>query len=97
MTSVRIPQKYEDNLWYPILVLAGGGHRIVEMQGKSINAWNDAADGKSPPKQWVPLTDADRQRAFESLPDMLDGFLHKWGWLHFAKAIEQICKEKNCD
>lgn len=44
---------------------------------------------------WIALTDDDRKRAFESLPNMLDGFLKKWGWLHFAKAIEEICKEKN--
>ena len=45
--------------------------------------------------EWVGLTDEDRQAAFESLPDMLDGFLHKWGWLHFSKAIEAKLKEKN--
>jgi hypothetical protein len=44
---------------------------------------------------WIALTDADRERAFNSLPDMLDGFLKKWGWLHFAQAIEDICREKN--
>ena len=48
-------------------------------------------------EHWVPLTDADRQRAFESMPDMLDGFLKTWGWLHFANAIEEICREKNAD
>ena len=46
-------------------------------------------------RTWVGLTDEDRQAAFESLPDMLDGFLNKWGWLHFAKAIETKLKEKN--
>lgn len=37
------PQKYEDHLWYPILVkIQGAGyHRIVEMQGKAVNAHND--------------------------------------------------------
>ena len=48
-----------------------------------------------PKREWVGLTDEDRQAAFESLPDMLDGFLHKWGWLHFSKAIEAKLKEKN--
>ena len=50
-----------------------------------------------PPQQrtWVGLTDEDRQAAFESMPDMLDGFLKKWGWLHFSKAIEAKLKEKN--
>lgn len=49
------------------------------------------------PVAWVPLADEDRQRAFETLPDMLDGFLKKWGWLHFAKAIEEECRKKNAD
>jgi hypothetical protein len=35
------------------------------------------------------MSDKDRQACFESLPDMLDGFLKKWGWLHFAQAVEQ--------
>jgi hypothetical protein len=30
-----------DHLWYPILVKYGGGHRIVEMRGKDVNAHND--------------------------------------------------------
>lgn len=46
-------------------------------------------------RQWQPLTDEDRTRALQSLPDMLDGFMKTWGWLHFAKAIEAICREKN--
>jgi len=45
--------------------------------------------------QWNKLTDEDRERAMKSMPDMLEGFLNTWGWLHFAKAIEDICKEKN--
>lgn len=48
-----------------------------------------------PTTEWAPLTDDDRDRAFHSLPDMLEGFMKKWGWLHFAKAIEDICREKN--
>jgi len=48
-----------------------------------------------PQRTWVELTDEDRQAAFESMPDMLDGFLKKWGWLHFSKAIEAKLKEKN--
>jgi hypothetical protein len=47
------------------------------------------------PVAWSALTDEDRKRAFDSMPDMLEGFLKTWGWLHFAKAIEEICKEKN--
>lgn len=44
---------------------------------------------------WNALTDEDRKAAFESLPDMLEGFMKKWGWLHFAKEIERRCYEKN--
>jgi hypothetical protein len=44
---------------------------------------------------WNALTDDDRDRAFATMPDMLDGFMKLWGWLHFAKAIEDICREKN--
>lgn len=46
-------------------------------------------------QQWTALTDEDRQAAFESLPDMLEGFLKTWGWLHFAKEIERRCMEKS--
>jgi hypothetical protein len=45
--------------------------------------------------EWVDLTDEDRQAAFNSLPDMLDGFLKTWGWLHFAKAIEAQVRARN--
>jgi hypothetical protein len=48
-----------------------------------------------PQRSWVGLTDEDRQAAFESMPNMLEGFLKTWGWLHFAKALEQIIKDKN--
>ena len=48
-----------------------------------------------PQRTWQGLTDEDRQAAFESMPDMLDGFLKTWGWLHFSKAIEAKLKEKN--
>jgi hypothetical protein len=44
MTSVRIILKYEDHLWYPILVKMNGYHRIVEMQGKEVNAWNQMVE-----------------------------------------------------
>lgn len=40
MTYRPVP-RYEDHLWYPILVKAGGGHIIKEMQGREVNAWND--------------------------------------------------------
>lgn len=41
MTSVRIIPRYIDHLWYPILIKSGGYHQIVEMQGQSVNEWND--------------------------------------------------------
>ena len=42
MTTVRIIPRYVDHLWYPILVKGlGGGCRIVELQGREVNAWND--------------------------------------------------------
>jgi len=56
--SFRIIPRYIDHLWYPILVKMGGGHRIVEMQGKSVNAWNDQVeeqynqDIKHHPRGW---------------------------------------------
>jgi len=48
-----------------------------------------------PQRTWVGLTDEDRQAAFESMPNMLDGFLKTWGWLHFSKAIEAKLRERN--
>lgn len=33
--------RYIDHLWYPILVKIGGGYKIVEMQGRKVNEWND--------------------------------------------------------
>lgn len=45
--------------------------------------------------EWIALTDEDREAAFRSMPDMLEGFLKTWGWLHFAKEIERRCMEKN--
>jgi hypothetical protein len=41
VTSVRIVPVLEDHLWYPILVKAGGGHVIRELQGKGVNEWNE--------------------------------------------------------
>lgn len=37
-----IQERYKDHLWYPILVKIGGYCLIVEMQGKDVNAYNDA-------------------------------------------------------
>lgn len=45
-------------------------------------------------REWVELSDEDRAAAFNSLPDMLDGFLKKWCWMHFANEIERRCMEK---
>jgi hypothetical protein len=56
--SFKITPRYVDHLWYPILVKAGGGHIIREMQGKSVNAWNDQVrqqykqDTKDHPRGW---------------------------------------------
>lgn len=58
MTSVRIIPRYVDHLWYPILVKIAGYHRIVEMQGREVNAWNDMGrhqwqeDTKNHPRGW---------------------------------------------
>lgn len=57
MTYRPVP-RLVDHLWYPILVKMGGGHRIVEMQGKKVNEWNDMVrkqweeDRKNSPKGW---------------------------------------------
>ena len=50
--------RYVDHLWYPILVKVGGGHKIVEMQGRKANEWNDMVqrqweqDTKGHPRGW---------------------------------------------
>lgn len=41
MTQIKIIPRYVDHLWYPILVRCGGFCRIVEMQGRKVNEWND--------------------------------------------------------
>ena len=38
---IKITPRYEDHLWYPILVKFAGYHHIIEMQGKEVNEWND--------------------------------------------------------
>ena len=56
--TIRIIPRYIDHLWYPILVKAGGGHKIVELQGREVNAWNDMVrrqwqeDTKGHPRGW---------------------------------------------
>jgi hypothetical protein len=56
--SFKITPRYVDHLWYPILVKLAGYHQIVEMQGKSVNAWNDRVeeqynqDTKYHPRGW---------------------------------------------
>jgi hypothetical protein len=72
-----------------------GGIDAVIARLKPDDEQKQAAAEEDIDDDWIPLTDADRQRAFESMPDMLDGFLKTWGWLHFARAIESICREKN--
>jgi hypothetical protein len=46
MTSIKITPRYEDHLWYPILVKFAGYHHIIEMQGKEVNAWNDMINSR---------------------------------------------------
>ena len=58
--SFRNVPRYEDHLWYPILVKfpSCGYNHIIEMQGKEINEWNDMvfeqwkADTKNHPRGW---------------------------------------------
>ncbi len=56
--TIRIIPRYEDHLWYPILVKMSGCHQIMEMQGKQVNAWNDMVrqqwyeDTKNHPRGW---------------------------------------------
>ncbi len=56
--TFRIVPRYEDHLWYPILVKVAGGHVIRELQGKSVNEWNDMVrrqweqDTKRHPRGW---------------------------------------------
>jgi hypothetical protein len=68
--------------------------RQIEEAGASKGS-SVGADNPQLPAGWHALTDADRDAAFHTLPDMLDGFLQKWGWLHFAKAVEAQCAAKN--
>lgn len=55
---IKVIPRYVDHLWYPILVKAGGGHKIVELQGQEVNAWNDMVeeqrrqDTKGHPQGW---------------------------------------------
>lgn len=55
---IKIIPRYVDHLWYPILVKVGGGHKIVEMQGRKVNEWNDMVsrqhleDTKNHPRGW---------------------------------------------
>ena len=56
--AIRIIPRYVDHLWYPILVKMAGYHRIVEMQGRKVNEWNDMVeqqwqeDTKNHPRGW---------------------------------------------
>lgn len=36
-----VVKRYDDNLYYPILVKFAGYRNIVEMQGKTVNLFND--------------------------------------------------------
>lgn len=81
-----------------------GPHRAVQLvEAADVEAMRAAlAKPQTAPQQeaqepvgWNSLTDEDRERAMNSMPGMLEGFMKTWGWLHFAKAIEAICREKN--
>ncbi len=81
-----------------------GPHRAVQLvEVADVEAMRAAlAKPQTAPQQeaqepvgWNSLTDEDRERAMNSMPGMLEGFMKTWGWLHFAKAIEAICREKN--
>ncbi len=56
--TIKIVPRLVDHLWYPILVKAGGGHVIRELQGKSVNEWKDMVrrqqeqDAKNHPRGW---------------------------------------------
>jgi hypothetical protein len=39
---IKITPRYEDNLFYPMVIHVNGVTRIVEMSGRQINALNDA-------------------------------------------------------
>lgn len=57
---IKVIPRYEDHLWYPILVKVPGSsyNRIVEMRGREVNAWNDIVekqrleDIKTHPRGW---------------------------------------------
>lgn len=44
--TFKVVPRYEDHLWYPILVKIqnAGYHKIVEMQGRVVNAHNDMVE-----------------------------------------------------
>ena len=62
--SFKIIPRYENHLWYPILVKIPGfdRQRIIEMRGSEVNKWNDMvrdmvreqweADAKNHPRGW---------------------------------------------
>ena len=56
--TFKLIERYEDHLWYPIIVKIGGERRIVEMQGIEVNRWNDMVrqqwyeDVKNHPRGW---------------------------------------------
>ena len=56
--TYRPVQRYVDHLWYPIVVKYGGSGKIVELQGKKVNEWNDMVreqykqDTKGHPRGW---------------------------------------------
>lgn len=57
---IKTIPRYEDHLWYPILVKMPWStyYKIIEMQGREVNRWNDAIvekyhkDTKDHPRGW---------------------------------------------
>lgn len=81
--------------WFVFSSVADEPKSWLPSPGTNESCLTSIVNQKQEPVTWNALTDDDRKRALESMPDWLDGFMKKWGWLHFAKAIEDICKEKN--
>jgi len=58
--TIRITPRFEDHLWYPILVKFPGSNssHIIEMRGKKVNEWNDMVrqqwlkDTEGQPRGW---------------------------------------------
>lgn len=90
MTSIRIPAKYQSDLYYPVLVPVGGGNKIVEMRGCDINNYNKSRDNfvefdafidKCADDDYTP-TNLTYSKLLEYPSTTLEEFIHKHrhGW-----------------